>query len=93
MVAEIRKMFRNQLKDDEYRREAKFLQILLRINKGVTTDLNVNLMEAYKQFTASYPPSEVGGNEIIMYENYLQSKLEERPYYEIYCQEIARAIS
>lgn len=78
-----RKKFRAFFKDEFYTKAAKFLEILIRMNTAAIEGRKVFLKAAYRNFTDEFPPSEIGDNQVILYELYLHSKLDGAPsYYE-----------
>ena len=89
----IKKSFRGLLKDEFYQKAKKFLEILMRLNTAAIEGRNVFLKSAYRNFMSEFPPSEIGDNQIILYEVYLKSKLEESSYYQLLCEEVAKKAS
>ncbi|MEO1417204.1 MAG: hypothetical protein AAFW00_18105 [Bacteroidota bacterium] len=90
----IRRSFRNLLKDEFYEKTTKFLEIVLRMNTAAVEGKKVFLKAALRNFTEAYPPSEIGDNQIILYELYLQSKLNpEYSYYQLLCNKALQAVS
>ncbi len=80
----IRKKYRTLLKDEFYGKAERFLDILMRMSKAQIEGKKVFLKSAYRHFMDSFPASEVGDNQIIPYEIYLQAKLEEdKNYYDL----------
>jgi hypothetical protein len=79
----LKKRFKAFLKDEFYAKARRFLEILMRLNRAAIEGKKVFLKSAYQHFTNDYPPSEIGGNQIIQYEIYLRSKLEESSYYQL----------
>lgn len=71
-----RKKFRSFFKDEFYTKAVKFLDILIRMNTAAIEGRKVFLKAAYRNFTEEFSPSEIGDNQILLYELYLQSKLE-----------------
>jgi len=86
----IKKSFRSLLKDDFYQKPKKFLEILMRLNSAAMEGRKVFLKAAYRNFVSDFPASEIGDNQIILYEVYLKSKLEEKSYYKLLCEEVAK---
>ncbi|MEL6195114.1 MAG: hypothetical protein AAFR66_23855 [Bacteroidota bacterium] len=84
----IRKVFRHFLKDDFYSKAVKFLDIVMRMNTAAMENKKVFLKAAYKNFTSEFSNSEIGDNQVIIYETYLQSKLEEKSYYQLLVEEV-----
>ncbi len=77
----LRKRFKPILKDEFYARSTRFLEILMRLNRAEIEGKKVFLKSAYQHFSNDFPPAEIGSNQIIQYEVYLQSKLNEESYY------------
>ena len=90
----VKKSFKHLLKDEFYAKARKFLDIIMRLNQAAMQGKRVFLKAALKQFVKTYPSSEIGSNEIIRYETYLESKLEgeENSYYELLIQEVSKQI-
>ncbi|MEM6766627.1 MAG: hypothetical protein AAF824_09570 [Bacteroidota bacterium] len=86
----IRKVFRHFLKDDFYSKAVKFLDIVMRMNTAAIENKKVFLKAAYKNFTSEFNNSEIGDNQVIIYEIYLQSKLEEKSYYQLLVEEVGQ---
>ncbi|MEL6671664.1 MAG: hypothetical protein AAFR61_05710, partial [Bacteroidota bacterium] len=87
----LKKRFRHLLKDEFYQKSSRFLDIIMRLNTAAIQEKRVFLKSAYKHFTADFPRSEIGGNQIILYEVYLKTKIqEEQSYYELLCEEVSR---
>jgi len=85
----LRKRYKNFIKDDFYGKAQKFLELVVRLITAATEGKKVFLKAAYKNFIETYPKSEIGDNQIILYEVYLLSKLsEEKSYYELLCEEV-----
>ena len=90
LYKKLKKSFKHFLKDDFYGKARKFVELVMRLNQAEIEGKRVFLKSAYKNFVADYHKSEIGDNQIILYEVYLQSKLEERPYYELLCEEVEK---
>ena len=87
----LKKKFKHILKDEFYAKAKKFVDILMRLNKAAQEGKKVFLKSAYKNFVRDFPSSEIGDNQIILYEVYLASKLDENAtYYELFCKEIQK---
>ncbi len=90
LYKKLRKNFKRFIKDEFYAKAYKFLEIVIRMNQAEIEGKRVFLKSAYKNFVSEYPKSEIGDNQIILYEVYLLSKLEERPYYELLLEEVPK---
>lgn len=79
--------FKSFFKDENYDRATRFLEILARINESSVEGKKISLKIIHKNFENVYHKSEISGNQIIMYELYLQSKVEGcgQSYYELFC--------
>lgn len=87
----IKKSFRSLLRDEFFQKPRKFLEIVMRLNTAAIEGRNVFLKAAYRNFVSDFPASEIGDNQIILYEVYLKSKLEEdTTYYELLCKEVEK---
>lgn len=86
----VKKTFRTLLRDEFYQKPKKFLELIMRLNTAAIEGRNVFLKAAYRNFMTDYPPSEIGDNQIILYEVYLKSKLEESSYYHLLCEEVKK---
>ncbi len=84
----LRKKFRKLLSDSEYAKAYKFATILMRINTAAIEGKSVSLRATYESFISTYPKSEVADNQIIMYEIYLDAKLNKMSYYNAFLREI-----
>ena len=90
----MRKSFRSLMKDEDYAKPTRFLEILLRLNTAEKEGKKVFLKSAYKGFVEEFNASEIGDNEIILYELYLQAKLNPRAtYHELLCQKAQRVMA
>jgi len=90
LYKKIRKSFKKFVKDDFYAKANKFLEIVMRLNQAAIDGKRVFLKSAYKNFISEFPKPEIGDNQIILYEVYLLSKLEERPYYDLLLEEVEK---
>lgn len=87
----LRKAFKSFLKDDFYVKAKKFVEILMRMNTAAMEGKSVFIKSAYKNFTSKFPPSEIGDNQIIPYEIYLASRVDENvSYYDLFLAEIKK---
>lgn len=77
------------LKDEGYAKAHRFIEILSRMNEAEVDGRRVFLKSALASFEESFPPSDISGNEIIMYELYLRAKLEDKSYYSLFCAHVA----
>lgn len=85
----LRKRYKHFLKDEFYSKAQKFLELVVRLINAELEGKKVFLKAAYKNFIETFPKSEIGENQIILYEVYLLSKLsEEKSYYELLCEEV-----
>ncbi|MFK7923863.1 MAG: hypothetical protein AB8H47_18025 [Bacteroidia bacterium] len=81
----LRKKYRTLLKDEFYDKAERFIDILLRMSKAELEGKKVFLKSAYRHFVDAYPASEIGGNQIIPYEVYLQAKMtDQQDYYSLH---------
>ncbi|TAE55463.1 MAG: hypothetical protein EAZ89_05600, partial [Bacteroidetes bacterium] len=78
---DIRRNFRTLLRDEDYTRAARFLDIMQRMITARSEGKNISLRAAWRNFTEAIPRSEVGDNSIILYELYLRSLLPGEPSY------------
>ena len=85
----LRKTYKHFLKDEFYTKGRKFLELVMRLNTAAIEGKKVFLKSAYRQFTEQFQTSEIGDNQIILYEVYLYSRLEPgKSYYELLCEEV-----
>lgn len=85
----LRKKFKDLLKDEFYAKARKFLDLIHRLNEAALTGKRVFIKAAYKNFVKEFPRTEIGDNQIILYEVYLRSKLQdEGSYYELLCEAV-----
>lgn len=87
-----RKTYKRFLKDEFYTQTLKFMEIVVRMNTAQLEGKKVFLKSAYKGYISEFPKSEIGDNKVILYEVYLKSKLDQRPYYELLMEEVRRRI-
>ncbi len=80
-VKELRKQHKKLLKDEFYAKADRFLDLLSRMNAAGAEGKRMQLRAAYEGFLRDFPPSEIGGNEIIIYELFLQSRLDDQTSY------------
>jgi hypothetical protein len=85
-----KKRFKHLLKDEYYAGAKKFIEILLRMNQAAIEGKKVFLKSALKNFVESFGTSEIGDNQIIQYDLYLRSRLEEVRYYDLVLKEIRK---
>ena len=90
--SQFKKKYKRMLKDDEYARAVRFVEIIMRLNQAAIEGKKVFIKSAYRHFIDDFPPSEIGDTETIMYEVYLRAKVEEKSYYEAFQEEIAKAV-
>ncbi|HHG85900.1 MAG TPA: hypothetical protein ENJ82_14225 [Bacteroidetes bacterium] len=84
----LRKSFRTLLKTDKMAFARKFLDILARINNAEINQRKVSLRVIYKNFKPLVRKFEFGDDNIVMYDLILLSKLEKKPYYELFIHEM-----
>ncbi|MEO0473110.1 MAG: hypothetical protein AAF206_26075, partial [Bacteroidota bacterium] len=85
----LRKTYKTLLKEPFYAKAKKFLDIVMRLNRAAIEGKSVFLKSAYNHFVKDFPSSEVGDNQIIMYELYLAAKLEDdKTYYQMLCEAV-----
>ncbi|MEM0996453.1 MAG: hypothetical protein AAGN35_05215 [Bacteroidota bacterium] len=87
---EFKRSFRALLKQEENAPTKRFLEILQRMNTAAVEGRKVSLRAALKGYKEMTSESEYGDNHIIMYDLYLQSRLEGRPYYELFLENTRR---
>ena len=89
----MRKQFKQVLKDEPNERTDRFLDLLGRMATAEMEEKRVSLRAAYKGLEPYFEgPAEHGNNEIILYGLYILSKLEKRPYYEMFVERMQSAI-
>lgn len=86
----LKKNFKQLLKDDFYIKPRKFVDIVIRMNQAAQEGRKVFLKSAFKSFDGEFAAGEFGDNSVILYDVYLRSKLEQRPYYRLLLEEVAR---
>lgn len=79
-----RKRYKKLIKNQHHGGTLRFLEILNRMNSAEIEGRRVSLRAAYKGFKQHFnaPPRE--DNQIILYDVYLQSRLDQRPYYDLF---------
>ena len=83
-----KRSFRATLKSEEHIGTKKFLDILVRMNTSLAEGKKLSLKMALKSYKALVSESEYGDNQIVMYDLYLQARLEDRPYYDLFLDNI-----
>lgn len=86
----IKTEFKAIWKDESYDRSHKLVEILMRMTQAAIDGKKTFIKSAYKSFLEEYGSSEVSDNHIIMYELYLQSKVEEKEYYTLLCEFVGK---
>lgn len=87
-ISSLRKKFKKLLKDEFYAKADRFIELISRLNTARKEGKRVMLRSAYESFIKEFDRSEIGGNEIIMYELFLQSKVDEdTSYYQLLTKE------
>ena len=89
----IRKRFKAQLKMEDNARTARFCEILDRMNNAAIEGRKVSIKSTVSGFIDSFGKYEEGDNEILNQVYYLRSLLEQRPYYEIYVEDLRKKIN
>jgi hypothetical protein len=85
----LRKAYRSFFRDDFYAKAHRFVELIMRLNTAALEDKRVFLKSAYKSFVEEFPPSEIGDNQVILYETYLAAKLSPgKSYYELLCERV-----
>lgn len=91
VYSKAKRSFRALLRDDFFKKPRKFLDIIMRLNTAAIEGKNVFLRAAYRGFISEFPPSEIGDNQIILYEIYLQAKLENKSYYRLLVNKVTQS--
>ncbi|MEM9985699.1 MAG: hypothetical protein AAF804_11470, partial [Bacteroidota bacterium] len=89
----MRKRFRHALKDEEYAHLQRFLDLLIRQVNATIEGKGMHLKAAHRNYLKEFGPGEIGDNRIIQYDLYLQSKVEERPYYDLLKAQVAQVVT
>lgn len=91
LIKTLRKKYKKFLKDEFYAKTDRFIEIVGRMNTAELEGKRMMLKAAVDGFLQEFPDSEIGGNEIIMYDLYLQSKLENsQTYYQLLTREAGK---
>lgn len=91
LIKTLRKKYKKFLKDEFYAKTDRFIEIVGRMNTAELEGKRMMLKAAVDGFLQEFPDSEIGGNEIIMYDLYLQSKLENsQTYYQLLIKEAGK---
>jgi hypothetical protein len=92
LLRPLRKQFKQVLKEEPSERTDRFLDLFSRMNTAEIEDKRVSLKAAYKGLEPYFEgPAEHGNNEIILYGLYVLSKIEKRPYYELFVERMRTA--
>jgi|GEM_PF-3070101 len=87
-----RKKFRQLLKDEFFAKAERFMSIFLRMNKAQIEGRKVFLKAAYRNFVTEFPQISLPDNEIIMYDVYLKSKIEQTSYFSLFHKEVMKQV-
>ena len=85
----LKTQFKSLLKDENYDKASRFVEIILRMNQAALEGKKTFLKSAHKNFLTDFPPSEISSNQIIFYELYLQGLTENKSYYSLFCSYVA----
>jgi len=85
---ETRKTYRSLLRDPFYGQVKRFLDVLMRMQEAETEQKGLHLKATHKSFVKEYGQSEIGGNQILLYELYLQARAEGIPYSQLVQQQV-----
>lgn len=88
LYQKLKSNYKPLLKDDNYEKANRFVDILLRMNQAALEGKKTFLKSAYKNFL-EFPSSEISSNQIIFYELYLQALAEGKSYYSLFCNYVA----
>lgn len=83
LVQEMRREFRKELKEPQYKREKELLGFLRAMSASAEGIKGKRLREQIKAFIKNSPQFEPGSNEAINYRLWLQSVLDKSSYYEL----------
>lgn len=89
-IKNFRKKFRKALKQPEHAPAAKFMEILDRMFTALRENKKVSLNAAAKKFREQFGSVPPGGNEIILYDIYLEAARDNVPYYNRFVEAIAK---
>lgn len=85
----VRKLYKQAMKQEVNERTERFLDLLQRMNTAELEGKRVSLRAAYKGLEPYFEGvAEHGGNEIILYGLYILSKVEKKPYYDLFVEEM-----
>ena len=87
----LRKKYKNLWKDDFYAKARRFVDLIIRMSKAEVEGKKVFLKSALRNFLDDFSRSEIGSNQVILYEVYLYSRLNpEKKYYDLLCEEVKK---
>lgn len=79
----LRQQYRHLLRDEFYASVRRFTEVVMRLVAAAVEGRGVHLRATHRNFLRDFGPSEIGSNQIILYEVYLQSKVEGESYYRL----------
>ena len=85
-----KKRHKKVLKQSEYASTTRIIELLGRMNNAARNGKRVSINSATSKFIERYPPGEIGGNTIILFEAWLRAKKEEKTYYKVFLEEVGK---
>ncbi len=79
----IRRKYRKELKSSGYKEQEDFLMILKDFVSKPDAVKHKRILHKINRFTDLYPHFEIGANELLNYNLWLQSKVQRKPYYQL----------
>jgi len=86
-IKDIKRKYNHLLKLEEYNRQASFLNVLLKMSSNPNWSQNMKTMEKINSFQRDHPLVNQNRFESINYNNWLESKVERKSYYELFSAE------
>lgn len=83
-----KKKHKRVLKQSDHASTQRLTELLVRMNSAAQSNKRVSLNSATSKFINAFPPGEIGGSTIILFEAWLRAKQEEKPYYTVFLEEV-----
>jgi len=91
-LKELKSRYKPLIKDELYGHVRRFLDILTRLVSTATEGKGMHLKAAYRNYLRDFGPGEIGDNEIIRYDLYIQSKAEGQDYFELLREQLVETL-
>jgi hypothetical protein len=86
----LKKNYRKALKSELHERVGLFIELLLKVGSSTAVTKKSALKAQLGALQAMFGPREHGNNEIILYDVYLLSKINDEPYYKLFLDKLGK---